>query len=109
MTKSNYKTEKKMLIIVKICKQWKHYLKNVIYQIRIIINYYNLPIFFKNKTLNKKNSLIKTFINIKFIDWISIQKKNSQMIFSNDQIINQKKLNNKSSFKKNWNLLKRIN
>ena len=59
----------------------------------MITNHYNLRIFFKNKTLNKKNSLIKTFINIKFVDQILIQKKKIRKRFF--QTI-------KLSIKKNW-------
>jgi hypothetical protein len=51
----NYEiNDQKILIIVKICKKWRHYIKNVKYFIRMIIDYVNLKNFFINKIFNRK-------------------------------------------------------
>ena len=46
--------KKKMLIIMKICKQWRHYVKNAKHSIKIFTNYNNLRDFFKNKALSRR-------------------------------------------------------
>ena len=54
-SKRNYVVEKqKLLIIVKTCKQWKHYVKNSKHFIKIIIDYANFCIFIIIKTLNRR-------------------------------------------------------
>ena len=54
MTSAKRNYEKKNVNNCKNLQTIKHYLKNTVYQIWIITNYYNLRIFFKNKTLSKK-------------------------------------------------------
>ena len=50
----NYEAKKsKMLIVIKTCKQEKHYLKNVVYQMQIITDYYKFRNFMITKILNK--------------------------------------------------------
>ena len=54
-SKRNYVVKKqKLLIIVKTCKQWKHYVKNSKHFIKIIINHANFHIFTIIKILNRK-------------------------------------------------------
>ncbi len=51
----NYEvSDHKMLVIVKICKKWRHYIKNIKYFERMIIDHVNLKNFFINKTFNRK-------------------------------------------------------
>jgi hypothetical protein len=45
-----------MLVIVKICKKWRHYIKNVKYFIQMIIDHVNFKNFFINKTFNRKKT-----------------------------------------------------
>jgi hypothetical protein len=68
----NYKiNDHKMLIIVKICKKWRHYIKDVKYLVRMIIDHVNLKNFFINKTFNRRKtwwwkSLTKLDLKIKY-------------------------------------------
>jgi hypothetical protein len=49
----NYEVnDQKILIIVKICKKWRHYIKDVKYSVRMIIDHVNFKNFFINKILN---------------------------------------------------------
>jgi hypothetical protein len=51
----NYEiNDQKMLVIVKICKKWRYYIKDVKYFVRMIIDHVNLKNFFINKTLSRK-------------------------------------------------------
>jgi hypothetical protein len=51
----NYEVnDQKMLVIVKICKKWQQYIKNVKYSVRMIIDHVNLKNFFINKTLSRR-------------------------------------------------------
>ena len=51
----NYEIKKsKMLTVIKTCKQWKHYLKSVVYQMQMIIDHCNFRNFMITKTLNRK-------------------------------------------------------
>jgi hypothetical protein len=60
-----------MLIIVKICKKWQHYIENVKYSIRVIIDHANFKNFFINKAFNRKEvkwwkKLIEFDLKIKY-------------------------------------------
>jgi hypothetical protein len=48
--------DQKMFVIVKICKKWRLYIKNVKYFVRIIIDHVNLKNFFINKIFNRKET-----------------------------------------------------
>jgi hypothetical protein len=51
----NYNADKsEILAIVKTCKQWRHYVKDVKHQILIIINHVNLRTFFITKILSRR-------------------------------------------------------
>jgi hypothetical protein len=53
----NYEiNDQKMLVIVKICIKWRHYIKNVKYFIWMIIDHVNLKNFFINKIFNRKET-----------------------------------------------------
>jgi hypothetical protein len=60
-----------MLIIVKICKKWRHYIEDVKHLIRMIIDHANLKNFFINKAFNRKKikwwkKLIELDLKIKY-------------------------------------------
>jgi hypothetical protein len=51
----NYEiNDQKMLVIVKVCKKWRQYIKDVKYSVRMIIDHVNLKNFFINKIFNRK-------------------------------------------------------
>ena len=53
----NYAMSKqKMLTIVKCCRQWRHYVKDAIRLICVIIDHNNLQKFFYNKMLNRREA-----------------------------------------------------
>jgi hypothetical protein len=53
--KRNYNAdESEMLAIVKVCKQWRHYVENAKHQILIIIDHVNLRTFFIIKILSRR-------------------------------------------------------
>ncbi len=68
----NYEiNDQKMLVIVKICKKWRHYIKDVKHSIQMIIDYANFKNFFINKILNRKKvkwweKLIELNLRIKY-------------------------------------------
>ncbi len=68
----NYKiNDQKMLVIVKICKKWRHYIENVKHLIRMIIDHANLKNFFINKAFNRREvkwwkKLIEFDLKIKY-------------------------------------------
>ena len=42
------------MTVIKRCKQWKYYLKNVVYEVQMITNYCNFKNFIITKILNKR-------------------------------------------------------
>jgi hypothetical protein len=53
----NYEVnDQKMLVIVKLCKKWRQYIKNVKYSVRVIIDHVNLKNFFINKILSRRET-----------------------------------------------------
>jgi hypothetical protein len=46
--------DQKMLVIVEICKKWRHYIKDVKYSVRMMIDHVNLKNFFINKILSRR-------------------------------------------------------
>jgi hypothetical protein len=70
--KRNYEVnDQEMLVIVKICKKWRHYIENVKHSIRIIIDHANFKNFFINKAFNRKKikwwkKLIEFNLKIKY-------------------------------------------
>jgi hypothetical protein len=68
----NYEVnDQEMLVIVKICKKWRHYIENVKYSIRMIIDHANFKNFFINKTFNRREvkwwkKLIELDLRIKY-------------------------------------------
>jgi hypothetical protein len=70
--KRNYEiNDQEMLVIVKICKKWRHYIEDVKHSIRMIIDHANLKNFFINKTFNRREvkwwkKLIELDLRIKY-------------------------------------------
>jgi hypothetical protein len=68
----NYEiNDQEMLVIVKICKKWRHYIEDVKHSIRMIIDHANLKNFFINKALNRREvrwwkKLIELDLRIKY-------------------------------------------
>jgi hypothetical protein len=68
----NYEVnDQEMLIIVKICKKWRHYIEDVKHSIRVIIDHANLRNFFINKAFNRRKikwwkKLIELDLRIKY-------------------------------------------
>ncbi len=68
----NYEVnDQEMLVIVKVCKKWRHYIENVKHSIRMIIDHANLKNFFINKAFNCKKikwwkKLIELNLKIKY-------------------------------------------
>jgi hypothetical protein len=55
--KRNYKIEeKKMLAMIESCRVFRHYVKETLFSIQMLIDHVNLNSFFKNKKLNKKKA-----------------------------------------------------
>jgi hypothetical protein len=68
----NYEVnDQKMLVIVKIYKKWRHYIKDVKYSVRMIIDHVNFKNFFINKILSRRETrwwkrLAKLNLKIKY-------------------------------------------
>jgi hypothetical protein len=55
--KRNYEIEeKKMLAMIESCRVFRHYVKEALFSIQMLIDHVNLNSFFKNKKLNKKET-----------------------------------------------------
>ena len=53
----NYGIKKsKMLTIICVCKKWRHYVKNSIHTMTIVIDHANLKMFLLNKNLSEKEA-----------------------------------------------------
>jgi hypothetical protein len=58
--KRNYEiAKKKMLAMIESCRVFRHYVKETLFSIQILIDHVNLNSFFKNKKLNKKSTMMK--------------------------------------------------
>jgi hypothetical protein len=68
----NYEVnDQEMLVIVEICKKWRHYIENVKHSIRMIIDHANLKNFFINKAFSRREvrwwkRLIELDLKIKY-------------------------------------------
>jgi hypothetical protein len=55
--KRNYEIEEeKMLAMIESCRVFRHYVKEALFSIQMLIDHVNLNLFFKNKKLNKKET-----------------------------------------------------
>jgi hypothetical protein len=81
-TKRNYEIEKeKLLAMIESCRVFRHYVKEALFSIQMLIDHVNLNSFFKNKKLNKK----KTRWWKKFNDLnLHIEYQSSKLNLAND-------------------------
>jgi hypothetical protein len=107
----NYEVnDQKMLVIVKICKKWRHYIKDVKYFVRMIIDHVNLKNFFINKIFNRRETrwwkrLAKLDLKIKYrFDKINFANDSSCKQNYENEIAKKNKNNKKLNLKK-WILI----
>jgi hypothetical protein len=107
----NYEiNDQEMLVIVKICKKWRHYIKNVKYSVRVMIDHVNLKNFFINKTFSRKET--RWWKRLTELD-LKIKYRFDKSNFANDsfrkrdyenEIANEDKNNENLNFKE-WILI----
>jgi hypothetical protein len=102
----NYEiNNQKMLVIVKICKKWRHYIKNVKYFVRMMIDHVNLKKFFINKIFNRKETrwwkrLTKLDLKIKYrFDKNNLANNSSRKRNYENEIANEDKNNENLNLK----------
>jgi hypothetical protein len=100
----------KMLVIVKICKKWRHYIKNVKYFVRMMIDHVNLKNFFINKIFNRRKTrwwkrLTKLDLKIKYrFDKSNFANDSFRKPNYENEIANEDKNNENLNFRK-WVLI----
>jgi hypothetical protein len=111
----NYEiNDQKMLVIVKICKKWRHYIENVKHSIRVIIDHANFKNFFINKAFNRKKvewwkRLIELDLRIKYrSEKSNLADDSSRKRDYEDEIAKKDKNNENLNFKK-WILIENKN
>jgi hypothetical protein len=78
----NYEvSDQKMLVLVKVCKKWRQYIKNVKYFVRMIIDHVNLKNFFINKILSDRE--IRWWKRLTELD-LKIEYRFDKSNFAND-------------------------
>jgi hypothetical protein len=106
--------DQKMLVIVKICKKWRHYIKNVKNFVRMMINHVNLKNFFINKILSRRKT--RWWKKLTEFD-LKIKYRFDKSNFANDsfrkrdyenEIANEDKNNENLNFRK-WVLIESKN
>jgi hypothetical protein len=103
-----------MLVIVKICKKWRHYIKNVKYSVRMIIDHVNLKNFFINKIFNRREirwwkRLAKLDLKIKYrFDKSNLADDSSRKRNYENEIANEDKNNENLNLRK-WVLIENKN
>ncbi len=80
--KRNYEIEeKKMLAMIESCRVFRHYVKEALFSIQMLINHVNLNSFFKNKKLNRKEARWwKKFSDLNF----HIEYRSNKLNLAND-------------------------
>jgi hypothetical protein len=111
----NYEiNDQKMFVIVKICKKWRHYIENIKYSIRMIIDHANFKNFFINKAFNRRK--VKWWEKLIEFD-LRIEYRSEKNNFADDlfrkrdyenEIAKENKNNENLNFKK-WILIKSKN
>ncbi len=111
----NYEiNDQKILVIVKICKKWRHYIENVKYSMRMIIDHANFKNFFINKTFSRKE--IKWWKRLIEFD-LRIKYRSEKNNFANDSFhkrdyedeIAKKNKNNENLYLRKWILIESKN
>jgi hypothetical protein len=107
----NYEiNDRKMLVIVKICKKWRHYIKIVKYFVQMIIDHVNFKNFFINKIFNRKKArwwkrLTKLDLKIKYrFDKNNFANNSSRKQYYENGTAKKNKHNENLNFKK-WVLI----
>ncbi len=106
--------DQKMLVIVEICKKWRHYIENVKHLIRMIIDHANFKNFFINKIFNRKK--IKWWKKLIELD-LKIKYQSEKNNFANDSFrkrdyeneIAKKDKNNENLNLRKWVLIESKN
>ncbi len=113
--KRNYEiNDQEMLVIVKICKKWRHYIKSVKYSVRMIIDHANLKNFFINKVFSRRE--IKWWKKLIELN-LRIEYRSEKNNFANDSFrrryyeneIAKKNKNNKNLNLRKWILIESKN
>jgi hypothetical protein len=111
----NYEiNDQKILVIVKICKKWRHYIKNVKYFVRMIIDHVNFKKFFINNIFSRKE--IRWWKRLTKLD-LKIKYRFDKNNFANDSFRKQnyenetakKDKNNENLNLKKWVLIESKN
>ncbi len=107
--KRNYEVDdQEMLIIVEICKKWRHYIEDVKHSIRMIIDHANFKNFFINKAFNRKE--VKWWKKLIELD-LKIKYRSEKSNFANDSFRkrdHEKKIAKKDKNNENLNFKKWI-
>jgi hypothetical protein len=111
----NYEVnDQKMFIIVKNCKKWRHYIKDVKYLMRMIIDHVNFKNFFINKIFSRKEirwwkRLTKLDLKIKYqIDKNNFANNSFRKWDYENEIANKNKNDENLNFKE-WVLIESKN
>jgi hypothetical protein len=111
----NYEiNDQKMLVIVKICKKWRHYIENIKHSIQMIIDHANLKNFFINKTFNRREikwwkKLIEFDLRIKYrFEKNNLANDSFRKRDYEDEIAKKNKNNENLNFRK-WILIESKN
>ncbi len=111
----NYEiNDQEMFVIVKVCKKWRHYIKDVKHSMRMIIDHANLKNFFINKVLSRKE--IKWWKKLIELD-LRIKYRSEKNNFADDSFrkrdyedeIAKKNKNNENLNLKKWILIESKN
>ncbi len=112
VSKRNYEVdEQKMLAILKICKEWRHYVEDFKHSVRMIIDHANLRNFFINKNLSRRKTrwwkrLTKLDFKIKYrFDKNNLADDLSRRRDYENQIAKEDKLKNKNLNLRKWALI----
>jgi hypothetical protein len=103
-----------MLVIVKICKKWRHYIKDVKYFVQMMIDHVNLKNFFINKIFSRRETqwwkrLAELDLKIKYrFDKSNFANDSSRKRNYENEIANENKNNENLNFKK-WILIESKN
>ncbi len=113
ISKQNYEiVEQEIFEIVKICKKWRHYVKNFKYSVRVIFDHANLRNFFINKNLNRRKirwwkRLAKLDLKIKYqFDKNNLANNSFRRRNYKNQIAKKNKFKNENLNLKEWTLIK---
>jgi hypothetical protein len=112
ISKRNYEVdEQEMFAIIKVCKKWRHYVKNFKYFVRMIINHANLKNFLINENLSRRKvkwwkRLTKLNFKIKYrFDKNNLVDDSSRRRNYENQTATKNKFKNENLNLKKWALI----